>query len=153
TPPAAEAGWPEAATEASAAEVALAPPPLSGVWSECGSVSLPVRVTGQPSTVVGLAASPDGQWLVDTTSETVHAWRVAPRFDESTVAWTFGTELEMFPSFSRDGAFVAVSGDGRHVFETATGARVYDPDGAPLGAVPPGRCWLWFLAFSTQGKW
>jgi hypothetical protein len=120
-------------------------------WEECGSFSVAAAVNKPfPPRVFGLAVSPGSEWLVATTADNAFAWRVEQDFAKSTLAWTFDTGLEIYPEFSSDGALVAISGDGRAVFDIASGQPVLSL------APPPGviaGCWTAFFGFSRNGEW
>ena len=120
-------------------------------WQPCGTVLGPPDEAdhGVPHRLYGVAVSPDGQWLVGTTSRNAFLWRIAPEFADTELVRTWDTGMEMYAQFSSDSRQVAISGDGNLAFYVASGERAFVPE-FPVGA--GAGCYCGFLSFSHDGK-
>lgn len=102
-------------------------------WSECGRIDTSAIDTQQQpfgGAISSLAMSQDGQLLVSNDGVAV-AWRVADPFDASEALWAKGGEGAYNTDVSRDGRWVATSGDVRLVFDAQDGTRVALPSDEP----------------------
>ena len=104
---------------------------------------------------ISISASRDGKVLVSNTGGELLAWKTALRFEDWTATWlTRGRTTFPRMDVSADGRSLAISGDGRLVYDLATGAVL------PVGwstpsptSDPSGRfCWP-ELRFSGDGRW
>jgi WD40 repeat protein len=100
--------------------------------------------------VLGVAVSPDGNWLFTTSGDGALAHRIATTFQDSLAIWSGHTGLEMLAEFSRDSSLVAISGDGRGVFAGDSGVRVFPPP-TPSAALNIG-CYNAYFGFSGDAQ-
>jgi WD40 repeat protein len=126
---------------------------LSEKWAEVREVEsgAGVQVFGAHAReVLGVAVSPDGNWLFTTSGDGALAHRIAATFQDSLAIWSGHTGLEMLAEFSRDSSLVAISGDGRGVFASDSGIRVFPPPIPPAGVIS--GCYNAYFGFSSNAQ-
>jgi hypothetical protein len=122
-------------------------------WNECGRIPASSYPDLPPysKTVWSLSMSGDGQLLV-TNAGLATAWRVAEPFAASERLWVTGGESAFNTDVSRDGRWVATSGDSRSVLDARSGtALVLSPTEEVISPNP--LCLGTEFRFSPDGRY